>query len=222
MVVRGLLMHRPSSSEYSSHLCFSTSAVAWWSYKISIINGARGQGLKINASKTIEFSESRGFMGHHEIVHPRIKDATTLLKDKLEKVMIVKDATIDELKASFCGVWPLFYSGSHGYTLCNPVFNQRGDLTFELESPLDCHGHVAVYDPPNIILHHDQGRPARPSICISGNGSHASKGGSGNPCYKPLLLIVCMDLLRSRYSRGFLLGGHEHVGQQLPHGQNTE
>jgi len=152
---------------------WSSSAVAWWSHTISIIKDAFGRGLKISTSKTVEFSKGCGFTGHREIVHPRIKDAATLLKEKLAGISIVEEATIEELRANFCGVWPLFYSGSYGYTLCNPVFNQRGDLIFELESPLDCNGQVAVSDRPDICL---PGKHlARPSISITGNGPHGSK-----------------------------------------------
>jgi hypothetical protein len=134
------------------HRSWSTSAVARWSYIISFVGGALGCGLTISVKKTSEFSEDSGFMGDYDIVHSRIKDASTLLREKLTDILIVEETTIEELVQSFCGVWPLFYSGSYGYTLCNPTFNLRGDFILELESPLDCNGRLTVPDRCDVCL----------------------------------------------------------------------
>lgn len=131
---------------------WSTSAVAHWSYTISIINGPSGCGPKITTSRTFEISNDSGFMGNYEMVHPRIKDASTLLKEKLEDILIIEETKIDGLRSSFCKVWPLFFSGSYGYTLCNPCFNRCGDLILELECPLDCNGQLTVPDRTDVCL----------------------------------------------------------------------
>jgi len=147
---------------------WSTSAVARWSFVISITGGGSGCGPKISKSSSFEISDGSGFMGDYDIVHPRIKDAAALLREKLTDILIIEDTTIEELRTTFCNVWPLFYSGSYGYTLCNPVFNRRGDLTFELESPLDCSGQITVSERSDICLPSKIPHHSRPSIATTG------------------------------------------------------
>jgi len=86
--------------------------------------------------------------------------------------VIVEESVVEELKKSFCEVWPLFYSGAYGYTLCNPVFNRRGDLIFELESPLDCNGELAVPDRCDVCLPAKNPVPSRPCLSVTGKSSH--------------------------------------------------
>ena len=73
---------------------------------------------------------------------------------QLDSAEFIQQQTIKRLEASFCRVWPFFYSGAYGYTLCNPHFNERGDFTLELESPLDCNGGLIVpqVDRPDVCL----------------------------------------------------------------------
>ena len=129
-----------------------TSATAQWSYTISISSCGPGQGLKIDCIKTSDISENCGFMGDYDIVHPTMKDAKMLLSEKMTNITFVEESTIKELKACLCGLWPLFYSGAYGYTLCNPHFNICGDFTLELESPLDCYGQIVVSGRNDICL----------------------------------------------------------------------
>jgi len=150
-----------------NHKSWSSSAVARWSYTIFIIGGALGCGPTIKTKPTYEVTGGSGFMGDYQYVHENIKDASTLLKEKLRDISIIEDTTIEELRTTFCGVWPLFYSGSCGYTLCNPYFNQCGDLIFELESPLDFNGEVVVSGRKDICLPSKRHGHVRPSISIN-------------------------------------------------------
>jgi hypothetical protein len=129
-----------------------TSAVAWWTYTIAIVSCGRRNGLKIVVKKDFGVSDEPGFSGDYDIVHPCVKDAKTMLSEKMTSLLLVEEKTIERLRASFCGVWPLFYSGACGYTLCNPCFTEQGDFIFELESPLDCYGQVVVSGRKDICL----------------------------------------------------------------------
>lgn len=129
-----------------------TSAVAQWSSSIYISNAGHGNGLKISTSFSHDISDDLRFIGDHDIVRPGVKDAYTLLREQLTEIVIVEDKTIKQLETYFCGLWPLFYSGTHGYTLSNAVFNSRGDLLFELESPVDGHGQVKVSSRPDLAI----------------------------------------------------------------------
>lgn len=93
-------------------------------------------GLKFVHSSSFSVSETSGFSGDFQIVHPRCKDAKTLLTEKLDGVTLVERATVESFQAALGGMWPLFYSAVHGYMLCDPVFNSRGDFLLHLKSPL--------------------------------------------------------------------------------------
>ena len=110
----------------------SSSSTAKWSCTISLVSRGAGYGLFVDPINCFEFDDDDGY------VEPEIQrfigDAKTQLKTKLES--LIDAGTIEYLRDAFCGVWPMFYSGAHGYTLCNPRFNEQGDFVLELESPL--------------------------------------------------------------------------------------
>lgn len=124
---------------------FSTSAAASWSTTLVIKADEFGGGLIFSQLPTINYPSASSFSGDYDIaVRSSVTDAGTLLRTHLSKIDDIIDGLISDLKSTFSGVWPLLFSGAHGYTLCNPVFNSHGDICFDLQSPVDYRGVITV------------------------------------------------------------------------------
>jgi len=111
----------------------SSSAKALWTSVISFTSEKQG-GFRVEKLKLPwEFKDTspQDSNGEGKV------SALTLLKNEFEAVELVEDGTINEMNNLFTGTWPLFFSGSHGYTLSNPAFNSNGDLHFDLLCSID-------------------------------------------------------------------------------------
>jgi hypothetical protein len=54
------------------------------------------------------------------------------LKTLQSIVKIDLEQLVSELKGTFGGVWEHCFPGMQAYSLCNPIFNEKGDILFEL------------------------------------------------------------------------------------------
>ncbi|GJE96750.1 hypothetical protein PsYK624_129560 [Phanerochaete sordida] len=110
---------------------WSSKASVEWTASIVVHSEAAGLVVNVSSSppmfKSLEYTTGTGD-------HPTL-DPEDLLRAVFPPTVDVSDANIEFSR--FARVWQSCYPGSSAFTLCNPVFNAKGDLLFELQPYAD-------------------------------------------------------------------------------------
>jgi hypothetical protein len=146
---------------------WNSKAIAKWSTTLSLISEAGGSGMtvEIKGDTKPRFETIRV---HGDETLDKLIDLKTLhsiVKIDLEQL-------VSELKGTFGGVWEHCFPGMQAYSLCNPIFNEKGDILFELRpfvprsqiTPAVSKPRVSAKRPVPPVVVESPVEPERPSI----------------------------------------------------------
>ncbi|KAF9010257.1 hypothetical protein BDQ17DRAFT_1421498 [Cyathus striatus] len=106
---------------------WNSKAVSKWSTTLSLISEAGGSGMTVEVKGDTK-PKFETLRVHGDETLDKLIDLKTLHSI----VRIDLDQLVSELKGTFGGVWEHCFPGMQAYSLCNPIFNEKGDILFEL------------------------------------------------------------------------------------------